>query len=64
MTKKIKEDMQRRGMNQVEYGRLFGVDRSTVNKWLTGDRSPSRQALMLMELNTGTLIALKEAVLK
>jgi transcriptional regulator with XRE-family HTH domain len=41
---KIKQLRKRLGMNQTHFGKLTGVDQSTVTKWEKGHQSPSREA--------------------
>ena len=43
---KIKDALQRAGMNQSELSRRVGVERATVSAWIRGVRTPSLGHLM------------------
>ena len=37
------------GIGKIEFGRQMGVNRVTVHFWETGERNPSKTAVILME---------------
>ena len=38
------------GIGKIEFGRRMGVNRVTVHFWETGERNPSKTAVILMQL--------------
>ena len=38
------------GIGKIEFGRQMGVNRVTVHFWETGERNPSKTAVILMQL--------------
>ena len=38
------------GIGKIEFGRRMGVNRVTVHFWETGERNPSKTAIILMQL--------------
>jgi transcriptional regulator with XRE-family HTH domain len=53
MQKALKEFFKRSGMSQYQLAKQMRIDRSTVTRWMKGQRKPARTQLAVLSKITG-----------